>query len=127
MKPKSGRSAAFPARVPIESAGIRELAWDLFSGMSGWVLFRYITKQLDPNAWLGYDDEPPRQLRAVLKVWPARPAWRVDCPQLVGHSKKLGIGAQNCRRVSVRAQLRRSGPHLFRQGTGGVSRPANCG
>ena len=39
-----------------------------------WNSFRYITKQLDPNVGIGWADEPLRQLRAVLKVWPHRTA-----------------------------------------------------
>jgi hypothetical protein len=55
----------------------------------GWSWFRYLSKQLDPNAGWGSVAEPVRQLRAILKVWPYRIARQVSCAQMVGGRQDL--------------------------------------
>jgi hypothetical protein len=59
-----------------------------------WNWFRYITKQLDPRFGIGSPDEPLRQLRGILKVWPHRTALPVTCAQMVGGSRDIWTKAQ---------------------------------
>ena len=59
-----------------------------------WNWFRYITKQLDPRFGIGSPDEPLRQLRGILKVWPHRTALPVTCAQMVGGSQDIWTKAQ---------------------------------
>jgi len=59
-----------------------------------WNWFRYMTKQLNPRAGLGFIDEPPQSLRTILKVWPYREAQPVTCAKLVGGSHDIWTNAQ---------------------------------
>jgi len=59
-----------------------------------WNWFRYISKQLGPNAGWGRAGEAPRPLREILKVWPYRTARPVTCAQLAGGSRDIWTKAQ---------------------------------
>jgi len=60
----------------------------------GWNWFRYISKQLSPEAGIGRIDERPKPLREILKVWPYRTALPISCMKRVGGSKDIWTKAQ---------------------------------